>query len=218
IERLATLAERGEALDRVILNAAVVASESRTTSAGLDVMFHVNFLAVVDLVEQLLARGLVRAATRAPARIVVVSSEAHRSGKPALDRFSEPERYGTSGSLAHYGRSKLYLTSYAWALASTLDPNEIGVFTLCPGAVATDLAREAPRWMRVLLDPAMKRLFQDPLVAAEPVAWLSCARELDGQTQRYYHMHTRKQPAAWVTAAGNAELVRTRACELLETL
>ena len=244
---VATLAERGESLDRVILNAAVVASESRTTSAGLDVMFHVNFLAVVDLVEQLLARGLIscrgsgsepehppqnashsggppgppatlRAATRAPARIVVVSSEAHRSGKPALDRFSEPERYGTSGSLAHYGRSKLYLTSYAWALASTLDPDAIGVFTLCPGAVATDLAREAPRWMRVLLDPAMKRLFQDPLVAAEPVAWLSCARELDGQTQRYYHMHTRKQPAAWVTAAGNAELVRTRARELLETL
>ncbi|HVI02583.1 MAG TPA: SDR family NAD(P)-dependent oxidoreductase, partial [Enhygromyxa sp.] len=100
---VATLAERGEALDRVILNAAVVASESRTTSAGLDVMFHVNFLAVVDLVEQLLARRLMGPATRAPARIVVVSSEAHRSGKPALDRFREPERYGTSGSLAQYG-------------------------------------------------------------------------------------------------------------------
>lgn len=213
-----TLAERGEPLDRVILNAAVVASESRSTSAGLDVMFHVNFLAAVDLVEQLLDRGLIRSSSAEPARIVVVSSEAHRSGKPALERFGEPERYGTSGSLAQYGRSKLYLTSYAWSLGAALDAKQIGVFALCPGAVATDLAREAPRWMRVLLDPAMRLLFQAPLIAAEPVAWLCCASELDGQTQRYYHMHTRKQPSEWVTASDHAESVRRSARELLAQL
>jgi NAD(P)-dependent dehydrogenase (short-subunit alcohol dehydrogenase family) len=210
-----TLAERGVTLDRVVLNAAVVPLESRTTSAGLDVMFHVNFLAPVGLVEQLLARDLV---SGQGARIVVVSSEAHRSGKPALDRFAEPEHYGTSGVMAQYGRSKLYLTSYAWALGQALEAKQIGVFTLCPGAVATDLAREAPRWMRALLDPTMRLLFQSPSRAAEPVAWLCCARELDGQTQRYYHMHTRKQPAAWVTQPGNAEAVRAAACELLQKL
>ena len=53
------IAERGVTLDRVILNAAMVPLESRTTSAGLDIMFHVNFLAAVDLVEQLLANKLI---------------------------------------------------------------------------------------------------------------------------------------------------------------
>lgn len=212
------IAERGLTLDRVILNAAVVPLESRMTSAGLDVMFHVNFLAAVDLVEQLLGRGLVSSSSSEPARIVVVSSEAHRSGKPALERFGAAEHYGTRGVMAHYGRNKLYLTSYAWALGQALDPREIGVFTLCPGAVATDLAREAPRWMRVVLDPTMRLLFQAPSVAAEPVVWLSCARELDGQPQRYYHMHTHKQPAAWVTDSGNAEAVRAAALELLAEL
>lgn len=212
------LVERGVTLDRVVLNAGLVPLESRTTAAGLDVMFHVNFLAAVQLVELLLARALIRSEGSEPARIVVIASEAHRSGKPALDRFGTPERYGTADVMAHYGRSKLYLTSYAWALGNALDGKSIGVFTLCPGAVATDLAREAPSWMRVLLVPSMKLLFQAPLVAAQPAEWLCCARELDGHTQRYYHMHTPKQPAAWVTEPGNAQTVRTMASDLLDSM
>lgn len=214
------LVERDVALDRLILNAAVVPLESRTTSAGLDLMFHVNFLAAVDLVEQLLARELIRSSLAdSPARIVVVSSEAHRSGEPQpLDRLGEPERYGTSGVMARYGRNKLYLTSYAWALADALAPAKVGVFTLCPGAVATDLAREAPRWMRVVLDPTMRLLFQAPRVAAEPVVWLCCAGELDGQTQRYFHMRTPKSPAAWATEARNGQALRVAARELLAKL
>jgi NAD(P)-dependent dehydrogenase (short-subunit alcohol dehydrogenase family) len=154
----------------------------------------------------------------APARIVIVASDAHRSGTPALDRFGTPERYGSSGVMAQYSRNKLYLVSYAWALARALDPAKIGVFTLCPGAVATDLAREAPAWMRVLLDPTMKRLFQAPLRAAEPPAWISCARELDGQTELYFHMHRRKPSAAWASEPGNGEAVRAKARELLAKL
>lgn len=207
-----TLAERGVTLDRLVLNAGVVPRASRQTSAGLDLMFHVNFLAAVDLVEQLLERELI---VGNPARIVVVSSESHRSGTPALERFGEYEPYASSGVMKQYGRNKLYLTSYAWALAGALEPEKIGVFTLCPGAVASDLAREAPSWMRVLLDPTMKLLFQAPLVAAEPVAWLCCAHELDGVTQRYYHMHTPKPPAAWASDSRNGEAVRTAARELL---
>ncbi|MFO7563750.1 MAG: SDR family NAD(P)-dependent oxidoreductase [Enhygromyxa sp.] len=215
-----TLAARELRLDRLVLNAAVIPLESRTSAAGLDLMFHVNFLAAVDLVEQLLARELIGSAVPgSPARIVVVSSEAHRSGEPQpLDRLGEPERYGTSGVLARYGRSKLYLTSYAWALGGALDPAQIGVFVLCPGAVASDLAREAPRWMGALLRPTMKLLFQAPKVAAEPVAWLCCARELDGQTRRYLHMHTPKSPAAWAIELRNHEALRAAARELLARL
>jgi NAD(P)-dependent dehydrogenase (short-subunit alcohol dehydrogenase family) len=210
------IAERGITLDRLILNAAVVPLESRTTSAGLDVMFHVNLLAPIDLVEQLLARGLIASNVAGkPARIVVVASDAHRSGKPELEHFGKPERYGSGGVMAHYSRNKLYLVSYAWALARVLDPAKIGVFALCPGAVATDLAREAPAWMRAVLDPTMKLLFQAPLRAAEPPAWIACARELDGQTEAYFHMHRRKPPAAWASAPGNGEAVREAARELL---
>jgi NAD(P)-dependent dehydrogenase (short-subunit alcohol dehydrogenase family) len=211
------IAERGVTLDRVVLNAGIVPLESRPSPAGFDLMFHVNFLAAVDLVEQLLERALIRSnVADQPARIVVVSSEAHRSGRPALAEFGTYEAYPTSQVMTHYGRNKLYLTGYAWALADALDPAEIGVFCLCPGAVATDLAREAPRWMRVVLDPTMKLLFQPARVAAEPAEWLCCARELDTETKRYLHMRTPKPAASWVNDASNAAMIRERARALLD--
>lgn len=213
-----TLVERREKLDRVVLNAAIVPLSSRLTSAGLDLMFHVNYLSAVDLCEQLLERELIDGRGK-PARIVVVSSEAHRSAEPApLDRFSEIEPYGTRDVLTHYGRNKLYLTAYSWELGRVLDSSRIGVFILEPGAVATDIGREAPPWMRVLLKPTMKLLFQAPRVAAEPVTWLCCARMLEGTTQRYVHMHTPKQPKAWAIDRENGEALRTKSLELLATL
>lgn len=216
-ELVAAVAARVETLDRVILNAALVPLESRQTAAGFDVMFHVNFLAAVELVEGLLARKLIRSSVPGhPARIVVVSSEAHRSAAPELDEFGRYQEYGTKGVMTYYGRSKLYLTAYAWALAAQHDPAELGVFTLCPGAVATDLAREAPKWMRVVLDPTMRLLFQAPAVAAEPVTYLCCASALDGQTQRYFHMHRPKDPAAWVLDEGNAAKLAQLARGLLD--
>jgi NAD(P)-dependent dehydrogenase (short-subunit alcohol dehydrogenase family) len=213
-----SLVERREKLDRVVLNAAIVPLSSRRTSAGLDLMFHVNFLSAVDLCEQLLARELIDGGDES-ARIVVVSSEAHRSAEPApLDRFSEIEPYGTRDVLTHYGRNKLYLTAYAWELGRVLDPNRIGVFILEPGAVATDIGREAPAWMAVLLKPTMKLLFQAPSVAAEPVTWLCCARSLDRTTQRYVHMHTTKQPKGWAIDRQNGEALRARSIELLASI
>ena len=210
------IAQRGVTLDRVVLNAGVVPIESRPSPAGFDLMFHVNFLAAVDLVEQLLERALIHTNVAGqPARIVVVSSEAHRSGRAALDEFGHYEPYPTSQVMTHYGRSKLYLTSYAWALADALDRREIGVFCLCPGAVATDLAREAPRWMKVVLDPTMRLLFQPAHVAAEPAVWLCCAEQLDGQTKQYFHMRTPKPPSSWVSEGDNASSLRARSRALL---
>lgn len=214
---ISALAERAPSIDRLVLNAALVPLESRPTAAGFDEMFHVNFLAAVELVEGLRARGCLRSSVAGrPARVVVVSSEAHRSGEPDMARFGRYEPYGTKAVMAHYGRNKLYLTAYAWALAAAHDPAELGVFTLCPGAVATDLAREAPKWMQVVLAPTMRLLFQPPAVAAEPAVYLACAAGLDGQTQRYFHMHRPRDPAAWVLADAHAAEVRAAAQALLD--
>jgi len=81
IDRLvAALVERGVALDRLVLNAGVVPAAARTTPAGLDIMFHVNFLANLTLTRRLLDAGVLRAAEGAAPRVIVVGSDAHRSG------------------------------------------------------------------------------------------------------------------------------------------
>jgi NAD(P)-dependent dehydrogenase (short-subunit alcohol dehydrogenase family) len=214
-----TLAACGEPFDRVISNAAIVPRASRPSPAGLDLMFHVNYLAAVELIESLLGRGLIRAREGSSARLVFISSEAHRSGKPGdLERLGAPESYGTSGVMAHYGRNKLYLSCYARALGRVLEPSEIGVFVLGPGAIATDIAREAPAWMRAVLDPTMRLLFQAPAVAAEPAVWLCCARELEDAGFRYYHMHAPKPLPSWAEDLQSGEALRQASLELIARL
>lgn len=209
-----TLTDRQTPLDRLVLNAGVVPLASRNTAAGLDVMFHVNFLANVDLVDRLLAADRLARGSR----VIVVSSESHRSGQPDLEQFGTPEPYGTSGVMPHYGQSKLYLTTWARDLARRLPADSVGVFTVCPGAVASDIAREAPGWMKVLLTPTMKLLFASPHTAAAPIEWLACTRDLDGQTGLYHHMHRLKDPAPFAADPDEGERVHRAAMALLKEI
>lgn len=210
IDALVDTLSAGEPFDRVVLNAGVVPLQSRQTPAGLDLMFHVNFLGHSDLVEKLLDAGLFAEGSR----LVVVSSEAHRQGKPTLDDFGVPETYGTGGVMPHYSQSKIYLTAWTRALSRAVPADQIGVFALCPGAVASSIAREAPGWMQLWLKPAMKLFFQSPRTAAEPVEWLCCTPSIEGTTGRYWHMHREKEPHPWTDDPKASAEVREQAKQL----
>lgn len=185
------LADRGVALGRVVLNAGVVPLGARTTGAGLDVMFHVNFLANVALIDSLLEHGVLAPADPAP-RIVVVGSDAHRSAPPLdLERFGEPWQYGAREAVGWYGVSKLHLHTWAVELGRRVGPG-IEVHHLCPGAVDSDIAREAPGWVKPVLSLVMRGFFQSPASAAEPAVWLCAAPEVAGETGVYLHLGRRK--------------------------
>lgn len=200
-----TLKERGERLQVVVLNAGVVPIRGRETAAGLDLMFHVNYLANVALVERLLADGTVPnhliaggEAILPPPRLVFVGSESHRSA-PAIDfrSLGQPREYGTNEVIAEYGKSKLLLHTYAEELARRLvgrgGVTEVAVHSLCPGAVNTGIAREAPGWSKPLLAPVMALFFQSPEKAALPVLWLCASRAIEGQTAVYLHLRKLKE-------------------------
>lgn len=200
------LRDRGERIDVAVLNAGVVPARARRTKQGFEEMFAVNYLANVLLVRRLLADGTIPNATVArgeaadpPARIVFVSSESHRSAPPVdpatLGRF---EDYDMRGSVGAYGRSKLLLETFAAELARRLAPNgrvDVAVLSLCPGAVRTGIAREAPWWAKPLLGVAMQVFFRPPEVAARPVVYLAGGRAMEGRTGVYLHVAEEK-PAA----------------------
>jgi NAD(P)-dependent dehydrogenase (short-subunit alcohol dehydrogenase family) len=194
-----TLRERGVRLDRLVINAGVVPARARTTPAGLDIMVHTNFLANVQLVDRLLADGTIAPDPDDPPRIVVVGSESHRSAPPIdHEHLWEPRDYGTSEVVSEYGKSKLLLHTWVCELTRRLEAEHgraIAVHHLCPGAVASSIAREAPRWMQWLLVLVFKLFFQSPARAAEPVVWLVAADDLAGATGVYLHMRQRKAPA-----------------------
>jgi NAD(P)-dependent dehydrogenase (short-subunit alcohol dehydrogenase family) len=197
------LARDGIVLDAAIFNAGVVAREARATGDGLDETFQVNFLSNALLARRLLERGVVRAGASPAPRLVFVSSELHRSA-PAID-FADlggPRSWGMRRAVAEYGASKLLVETWAEELARRAPGVE--VHTICPGAVNTDLAREAPRWAQPALAVVMRAFFQDPAKAARPVVFLAASPSIAGETGIYSHAGRRKtrSPLAQDRAAG----------------
>jgi NAD(P)-dependent dehydrogenase (short-subunit alcohol dehydrogenase family) len=219
------LAADGVVLDRLVCNAGLVPSSARQTAAGIDVMVHVNFLGNVMLVDALLEHGVLRPAIGdgPRPRIVVVGSETHRSAPPIdLDSFATPGDYPTSKVVAHYGRSKLLLHTWAQELSRRLVDADgtptVEVHHLCPGAVNSSLAREAPNWLQPVVGLAFKAFFQDPYKAARPVVWLAANAGIAGQTGIYLHLDQRKAPSDLVLDVATGAALWDRAHELADRI
>ena len=195
------LKEDGVQLDVTVLNAAIVPDKARVSRHGVDEMFQVNYLANYLFVRRLLAAGVI-SSTRASdddgptekfaPRIVMVSSESYRTAHPIdWPRFAQPGTYGMRQVVEEYGHTKLLLETFATELARRTPG--VSVFTTCPGAVATDIAREAPAWVKPMLDPAMRHFFKPVDEGALPIVWLAASRSIEGQTGLYVHVKTQKE-------------------------
>ena len=144
------------AIDVLIDNAGVAATTSVVTADGFDEMLAANFLGPFLLTE-LLTERLVASA---PARIVITGSEAHRvTGGFDVESFETMGGYTNPVSAQQaYGRTKLLDMLWADDLARRLDGTGVTVNSVCPGLVATDLARDSPA------DRLFKALAATPLV------------------------------------------------------
>lgn len=216
VERLAA---DGVVVDRLVLNAGMLPGASRETGDGFDVMFQVNFLANVRLVDRMLAAGVLPERPGDPPRVVVVGSEAHRSAKPIdLDHLGAGWSYGLGDVVSFYGLSKLHSHTWAAELARRVDgdPRRAEVVHLCPGAIASDIGREAPGWIQPVLKAFMRWTFPSPAQAAVSVIWAVAAPELDGRTGVYLHLGVEKAPSAFVQDPDNGRRLWEGAHALLD--
>ena len=196
------LRDRNVTLDAAVFNAGVVPATSRMSKHGLELMFAVNFLAKFVVLHRLLHDGVIPNAaygnnSRAedPPRVIFVSSETHQSSIPIdFDKFGEPIEYGVADGVKYYGLSKLHLTTYFQELSRRLNPGGSGgnpdvcVHALCPGAINSNMAREAPTWLKPVLKPVMALFFQSPEKASIPVDYLVASHEMGTKTGEYMHM------------------------------
>ncbi len=203
------LRDRGTRIDIAVLNAGLMPRRARRTAQGFEIMFAVHFLANRVLVDRWLKDGTVRPAARieeAP-RIVLVSSDAHRSAEPIdFDRFGEFRDYGVRDGIKHYGASKLVMSTFATELSRRLNRDGEGhvvVHSLCPGPVNTAIAREAPLLLKLLVYPLMRLFFLPPTRAAAPVSYLCCADDAGQRSGIYLHMLTEKRPSEHATDRSN---------------
>jgi NAD(P)-dependent dehydrogenase (short-subunit alcohol dehydrogenase family) len=218
------LKERGVTLDRVILNAGLMPRRARKTVQGFEVMFCVHFLANRLLLARFIEDGVIRpmGSEGQPERprIIFVASESHRSAGPIdFDHFGEFMDYGLRDGMAQYASSKLHLCTLASELSRRLNPAdeiEIAVHSLCPGPINSNIARESPGWLGPLLKFVMKVFFRSPEVAAEPVVYLACSRELEGKSGAYLHMMREKTISEAAQDPENGRLLWEKSAELLK--
>ena len=208
------IARRERTIEIVVFNAAAVASRARRTEDGFDEMLQINYLSNHLLATRLIESGRVDLSASEggarPARFVFVSSEAHRSSPdvPETDLF-EIGDYGMGESVRWYAYSKLLLTAFTEELSRVHNrDNEtsLTVLTMCPGAMRTGIARDAPGVLQPLIRLALRLAFPGPEKSARMLAHLAVSPEFNSQTGLYFHLSTRKEKDA---RARDSEL-RTR--------
>ena len=189
-------------VDIAVLNAGVMPRDARRTPQGYELMFTVHFLANRQLIDRLLGDGVIRPSSRPgqTPRIVLVSSEMHRTAGPIdFDDFGAFVDYGLKDGLKYYGSSKLHLCTYAQELSRRLNPDSrvrASVTSLCPGAIHSNLTREAPAFLKPLIHPVTRLLFATPEKAAAPVTYACCNEEMGRRSGVYLHLMQEKEPSA----------------------
>ena len=183
-------------IDILICNAAVVPKKSRKTVDGLEEMFMVNYLAKYIFINALLEADCFNKNGISVPRIIVVSSESHRNPKEyRWDEFGVYKEYGMGKTVELYGYYKLLLTTFVNELSRRLNAgNKVNysVFSLCPGPVNSNIAREAPAIFQPLLKLTFSLFFRSPQKASEPVLYLAASKTVEGKALDYLFLMSRK--------------------------
>lgn len=176
----------GRPLHLLVNNAGGVSLERRTTEAGLEQTFAVNYLALFRLTLGLLPR----LRDSAPARIVNVSSDTYRIAKIDLDDLQLERGYGMTKA---YGQSKLAILYFTLELARRLEGTGVTVNAVDPGPVASNIGADNPGLAYRLMGPLIRGLFPSAARAARTALWISSDPDLEDASGGYYRSLARRE-------------------------
>jgi NAD(P)-dependent dehydrogenase (short-subunit alcohol dehydrogenase family) len=173
-------AEGHERLDLLLNNAGVMALPYRKTADGFEMQFgtnHLGHFALTGLLLPLLARA-------PSARVVTVSSQAHRMGAINFDDLASERSY--QRWLA-YGQSKLANLLFAYELERRIEAHGLPVKSVAahPGFSATELGSKGPQMegasFTLLLNRWMNQVItQSAAMGALPTLFAATAPEVHG--------------------------------------
>ena len=166
-------------IDVLVNNAGGCWDTRHVTADGLERTFAVNHLAPFLLTQLLLDR---LKQSRA-ARVVTVSSNAHRLGRVDFDDLQGERAY--SGARA-YNQSKLANLLFTYELARRLAPTAVTANALHPGMVNTSFGAEDPGHLQRLLVPFIRPFMTTPTRGAGTSIHLASAPEVEQSSGRYF--------------------------------
>jgi NAD(P)-dependent dehydrogenase (short-subunit alcohol dehydrogenase family) len=182
--------DRFDALHVWVNNAGLICTERDVTADGFERTWATNHLGPYLLTRLVLPRIV----ESAPARIVVVASEAHRFAKGGLD-FDDLQSERGYKTFRVYGASKLANMLFARELVHRLDGTGVAVNCVHPGAVATGLGAQNG-WLARATITLLKPFFRTPAKGAETTIHVATAPELASVQGRYFVDRREVAPAA----------------------
>ena len=184
--------ERHPRLDLLLNNAGASFRERADTADGLERTFAVNHVAYYLLTHLLL--DMLQAA--APARIVNVSSEAHRQQRTFdFDNLDGRKRWGMFGFGA-YSQSKLANLLFTRELARRLAGTGVTVNAMHPGVVNTGLFQNVGGIGGLALRTLAPVFMKTPGQGADTLVWLATADEVAESSGGYYDRRRLREPSA----------------------
>lgn len=199
--------QRHPRLDVLLNNAGAMFTSRQQSADGIEMTFALNQLAPFLLTHLLL--DTLKAS--APARIVVVGSDAHNGARNSFDD-PQQQRRGYSG-LRAYNESKLANIMFTYELARRLAGSGVTANTLHPGFVASNFAHNNGG----LVSFGM-RLLRPVMISSERGAqtsiYLASSPEVEGVTGEYF---VKSKPAR-SSAASYDEAAQRHLWEVSEEL
>jgi len=196
VRRLAEqVMRRWPRLNGLINNAGGIYGRRELSGDGIERTMALNHLAPFLLTRLLLPVLTAAASPQVPSRVIVVSSNAHRSGR--IDTEDPEGARGYQGWRA-YRQSKLANLLFTYELAWRLGPAVVTVNALHPGFVATGIGTAngllpAPVWWLA------KRFGLSPEASAATILRVVTAAETLAKSGRYYvrGQQERSAPASY---------------------
>ena len=166
-------------LDVLVNNAGSIFFKRRLSEDGIEMTFALNHCAPF-LLTHLLLDSLKRSGS---ARIVNVSSAAHRHAAIDFEDLGGEKRYG---AMCAYGQSKLALILFTYELTHRLASDaKVAVNALHPGFVATNFGGNSGRMIKLLF-PIVNLFALNPEEGAVTSTYLATSPEVEGVTGKYF--------------------------------
>ena len=172
------------AINGLINNAGGIFKNYAESTNGYEMTFAVNYLG-----HFLLVQSLMPLLERGQARIINLSSEAHRIGKPVINDINWKKRaYSAWGA---YAMAKLFSIYFTRSLEVKYGARGISAFALHPGLVNTNFGTQLTGWTKALLWFAMpfSRTAEE---GANTSVYLASAARVDAHSGKYFK---NKRPA-----------------------
>ena len=166
-----------DAIQVLINNAGGMYPAGKRTAEGVDLSFSSNHLGPFLLFQELLP-----ALIKGQAKVIQVSSEAHRIAGPPEQDFSLRKSSSTVNS---YAKVKLYNILFTNEIITNYASKGLSAYSLHPGAVRTAFGSEASPWAKGLI-AFTKLFFISPKAGAATTIFLATTPKENLKNGGYY--------------------------------